>query len=564
MQKQRRDFLKLTAVGTTGLLMARASKARADWPTSGKLEINPAISNMLVVACKDPAMLKSQPTSTAFTAVNAVVDTARVHANLDAMAMRLANTTTADAAWKAIFRSGKPWASTLVAIKINVTEVKNMPRLAVVEKMCRVIAGLGVPASNIIVYDGGPEAFSSNATAYDTYFSTTDSTKIPGVVSKVNDSLGGTTDVALPDGTTTPCTADIAKGKVDILINIAINKGHIYYGKASMCMKNHYGTFKPNHDANYLFTINKSDVLLGGTPPRQQLCIVDSILANKTYNAAPEAMPYYLAMGTFAPAVDYLMVKKVREEVMNLTHDSAIVDSYMTTFGYTTKDPQWVLVDPASSTSDAGAGGAGGMGTGGKSGAGGATGGTNTGGRSGAGGSTGPAGTGSGGATGVGGSSAKAGGAGGGGSGGTPNASSGGSGGNGSAATSSGGAGSGGLPGSGGTAGSAGSSAKGGAGSGGTTANSGTGGSSPAGAGGTGAVVSGSDKGCGCKIGGAGSSGWSPMLAVGAVVVGQLGRLLVRRQAVVREAARAEAPQATAAGCKDLESSEPIDRDSTR
>jgi hypothetical protein len=560
MQKQRRDFLKLTTVGATSLLMGRASKARANWPSSGKLDINPTISNMLVVGCKDQAMLKSTPTSTAFTAINAVVDTARVHANLDAMAMRLANTTTADAAWKAIFRSGKPWASTIVAIKINVTETKNMPRIAVVEKLCRVIAGLGVPASNIIVYDGGPEAFSSNATNYASYFSTTDASKIPGVVSKVNDSLGGTTDATLPDGTTTPCTADIANGKVDILINIAINKGHIYYGKASMCMKNHYGTFKPNHDANYLFTINKSDALLGGTPPRQQLCIVDSLLANKTYNAAPEAMPYYLVMGTFAPAVDYLTVKKVREEVMNMTHDSAIIDSYMTTFGYTTKDPQWVLVAPASSTSDAGVGGAGGAGTGGNSGAAGTTGGTGSGGKSGAGGSTGSVGTGSGGASGGGAT----------GSGGTHNVSAGGAGGNGSVANGSGGAvGSGGLSGSGGTtatAGSAGSSARGGSGSGGTTANSGAGGSaaSVGGTGGTGAVASGSDKGCGCKVGGTGSPSWKPMLVVSAVVVGQLGRLLARRQAVGLEASRIDAPHATDAGRDHLESSESIDRDSTQ
>jgi len=51
-------------------------------------------------------------------------------------------------------------------------------------------------------------------------------------------------------------------------------------------------------------------------------------------------------MGTFAPAVDYLTVKKVREAVMGATHDASIVNSFMTNFGYTTSDPVWVLVPP--------------------------------------------------------------------------------------------------------------------------------------------------------------------------------------------------------------------------
>jgi len=140
---------------------------------------------------------------------------------------------------------------------------------------------------------------------------------------------------------TAACTADIANGTIDILVNIANNKGHTEMGGATLSMKNHFGTFAPNHGASpaYIFNINKSDAILGGTPVRQQLCFIDSIIANKASNTGtPEVAPCYLIMGVFGPAVDYLTVKKVREAVMNCTHTETVINSYLTTFGYTTTD----------------------------------------------------------------------------------------------------------------------------------------------------------------------------------------------------------------------------------
>lgn len=64
-------------------------------------------------------------------------------------------------------------------------------------------------------------------------------------------------------------------------------------------------------------------------------------------------MPYYLVMGTFGPAVDYLTIEKIREAVMGATHTASLVNQYLTQFGYTTADPQWILVPPAGSA-DAG------------------------------------------------------------------------------------------------------------------------------------------------------------------------------------------------------------------
>jgi hypothetical protein len=557
MQNQRRDFLKLTAAGAAGLALVRADKAHAAWPSTGSLAVNPNISNMRVVSCVDTKMMRT-PASLTFDNENAAVDSCQVQANMDAMAMQLANATTPDAAWKAIFRSSKAWASTLVAIKVNTIEPTNMARIAVVQKFCTVLAGFGVPPANIIIYDGNT-TYGAGISGYTPYFSLTDATKIQAVVSGANSAaLGGTVSAPLPDGTSATCTKHIAEGTVDILINIANNKGHSMFGGSTLSMKNHFGTFAPNHTnlASYVLNINKSDAILGGTPVRQQLCFIDSLLANKASNTGkPEVMPCYLIMGVFGPAVDYLTVKKVREAVMGCTHDAATVNSFMTSFGYATTDPQWIVVDPATvgCGSDAGT-----SGTGGSSGSGGSTGTRDAGsdglrgtGGAGSGGTPGTGGAGSGGTKG-------SGGAGNGGISGSGGAGRGG-------ASGSGGADSGGVSGSGGSE-SGGVAAHGGAtGNGGTTASSvglgGTGGqatTTAAGAGGvwgvggtsagTGAAAS---SGCGCDLGGLRRSvgGYGALLAFGAVAAGQLRRLILRRE----QLARPNAPDGEARGASNAQ-----------
>ena len=549
---KRRDFFKLTGAGAAGLVWLRARPARAAWPASGSMAINPDISNMRVVGLVDTAMVPSTPTSMTFAAQNTAVDTARVAANLDTMAMALAQKCTPDEAWKTIFRSSRAWSSTVVAIKINTAESKNMARVAVVDKLCRVLNGFGVPAANIFLYDGHGSAMS-----YSSYCSKTDTSKIPAVVD--SGGMGGQIDVPLPDGTTAKCAKQIADGTVDILINIPTNKGHSAFGGATLSLKNHFGTFAPNHfcppgsDAgqfcsnpdvtkfqNYVFTISKSDAIIGGTPPRQQLCIVDSLFANKAENTGtPEAIPCYLVMGTFGPAVDYLTIKKVREGVMGATHTASLVNQYMTQYGYTTADPVWVQVDPAAgaptncgATGGGGATGSGGGTSSGGAGAGGAKGRGGTSGTAGNGGSIDAGGAGAGGKVGSGGASGSGGMVGSGG------ASSGGSHGPGGAG--SGGASlSGGSTGSGGAAGSGGAIGTGGTGSGGATSSAanGSGGAAPGGT--SGGAGSTGKTGCACDLGNPGRSfGPWGVLALGAVAAGQLRRLRLRRELLTRPAER--------------------------
>jgi hypothetical protein len=524
MQKQRRDFLKLTTAGATGLVLAGSRDAHAAWPSSGKLEINPDISNMRVVACVDKAMMKSTPTNMTFDTQNAAVDYPRVQANMDAMAMTLSQKDTPDEAWKNIFRTSKDWADTLVAIKVNAGESKNTARLAVLQKFSNTLVGFGVQPKNIIVYDGHSTAdgiFTSS-------FSLTDKNKVLGVVSRMSDALGGTKDAKLPDGSSKKCTAKIADGTVDILIVIANNKGHTAMGGVTLCMKNHFGTFEPDHTDlnNYILELNKSDAIIGGTPARQQLCFVDSMFVNKaSVFGTPELMPCYFVMGTFAPAVDYLTVKKIREEVCNLTHTASEVKAYVTSFGYTTEDPKWILVPPAGATSDAGAGGApgdAGSGRDGSSGTGGV----------GGGGTKGSDGGGAGGTKGSGGMTSGGGTKGPGGAKGTGGVGPGGTNGSGGVASGgekgSGGMGSGGATGKGGSGGNTNSGGVGGTS---TKTASGTGGSTSTGSS-TGEITKDSNSGCGCRVGASGgkATGLGMTLGLGAIIAGQLRRLFLRRE----------------------------------
>jgi hypothetical protein len=220
---------------------------------------------------------------------------------------------------------------------------------------------------------------------------------------------------------------------------------------------------------------------------------------------------------------------------MKATHDATTVNNFVTSFGYSTSDPQWILVPPATTAPDAGAKETGGSGGGRDAGsADPGTGGT-LGNRDAGRGSiraTGGAG-GSAGGAGAGGTSAS------GGRGGS--AGDGGSGSGGSRVVSSGR--SGGASDSGGTSGGG---SAGGAGSDGTSA-SGSGGSKPAssenGSGGT-SVSRVAESKSGCGLGGASyrAGGMGLALAFAALIAGQLRRLLVRRENLTKPAPPADEP----------------------
>ncbi len=549
---KRRDFLKTAAAGAAGAMGLSAlrfdkllAQSTGGW-VSG-MQINPAIDNKRVICCHDTNMLTSTPANTSWANQNNSVNANLVASNLDQMAMQLAQRTTAADAWSTIFRSSKPWASTKVAIKTNAIQgtAGNHPRVAIIKKICDVfIDQLGVPVANVILYDANADA----SATYSTYASLTDATKIRATVSKYAQSLGGMVPVTIAASTKNiSAPADLVNGVIDILVDISVLKVHsgpgtsYGFGSCSLCMKGHLGTFinagtdsAPSstglHVLEAIFNINKHAAILGGNPVRQQLCIVDALLANGGNSATWSVRTDRIVMGTFAPIVDYLAATKLllNSTVMaagpmsaqGVTNAGILLPQFLTSFGYAATDTlQWV--ESGSGGTSSGAGGAGG--SSGTSAAGGTGG---SGGTSGAGGAGGSGGTSAAGGAGSGGTSA------------TGNAGSGGT-------SAAGGAGSGGAtaaggtPGSGGTvssgvggtdapATSAASASGGSASTGGTSAGTRTGASSMGGSiGTTAASVSRGNSGGGCTVAGADrrATRWGALLAFGAVVAEKIRRL---------------------------------------
>jgi len=552
--QKRRDFLKTAAVGAAGAVGLGALRIeRVFAQTTGGwvdgMQINPAIDNKRVICCHDTTMLTTTPANTSFTSQNTAVDATKVAANLDEMAMQLAQKTTATDAWSTIFRSSKPWASTKVAIKTNaILGINgNHPRVAIIKKICDVFVDqFKVPAANIILYDANSDA----STCYTSYASLTDATKIRATVSKYGQSLNGMKAATITSADRAiSVVADLVDGVIDILVDIAVVKVHsgpgtsYSFGSCSLCMKNHLGTFINNgtdanpsstglHTLNAILEINKHPAILGGNPVRQQLCIVDSLLANGNgAGGSFDTRVDRIVMGTFAPTVDYCTATNIMATVMNKPDRNNNLSKFITSFGYAATDVMdWNEYVPDSAPpinpKDGGAGGsggggnsgAGGSGSGGNSGAGGSGNGGNSGaGGSGNGGNSGTGGAGSGGKSGTGGTGIGGASASGGANSGGSNASGGANSGGSSAA---GGASSGGAAGTGGAASNGGTS--GGAFGGAASTSSGLGGSSTS--------AKGSSGGCNVAVGGRGTARWGVMLAIGALVAGKLRGLLARQQ----------------------------------
>jgi hypothetical protein len=392
---KRRDFLKTAAAGAAGAMGIGAFKfdklfAQSTGGWVSGMQVNPAIDNKRVVYCNDPKMLTSLPNNNNWASQNGTVDATLVASNLDKMAMQLAKKANATDAWSTIFRSGKAWSSTKVAIKVNGIggSTGNHPRVAVVKKICDVFVDqFKVPAANIVIYDANTDA----GICYSSLASLTDSTKIRAVVSTRAGSLNGFKPVTITSagsGKTISCVADLADGVIDILVDICVLKihdgpgGSYGYGSCSLCMKNHLGTFVNTanttgsigsstglHSIPAICEINKHAAVLGGNPPRQQLCIVDGLLANgKTPGGSWDTRTDRLVMGTFAPIVDYLTAKNVlfNTSVMTVvakaTTGSSAIPQFLTNFDYAETDAlEWV--DSNAPIDGGGAGGSGGTST---------------------------------------------------------------------------------------------------------------------------------------------------------------------------------------------------------
>ncbi len=340
----RRTFLKGIACGAGVLffpyVFSRRSYA-APWQAGSRF--HPNVDDLRVVGIIDEKMTREKKVRIPWKKQNELVVDEVVWADMDKLACALTGQKRPEDAWKAIFVKPprKSFSDAVVAVKVNNIGAQHT-RNAVMVKLCRVLVDVcGVKASNIYIFDAKTGGNMGRKTPF---YGLPAGCNIAG-------SWGGITvpvKVAAPYSGSAKCNRHIAEGKVDIMVNIAMCKGHsARYGKVTMTMKNHLGTFdpRPAHSRKgleYLIGINKTSQVLGETDasgrivyPRQQLCIVDGLWASKPGpGGPPTAQPNFLAMGVLSPVVDYLVGTQFRASKMGWQVNEPALRRMVKEFGH--------------------------------------------------------------------------------------------------------------------------------------------------------------------------------------------------------------------------------------
>ncbi len=351
-QISRRQFIKkAVAAGTTLAIspMIFVPRAKATWEK--KSRVHPNVDSLRVVGITDPRMIKGVQRVTSWSLQEKMVAKDTVWENMDKLACGLTETKSPEDAWRAVFIKPpkKPWAHAVVAIKTNNIALQHT-RSAVMSKVCHVFTDLlGVKGTNIHIYDGIHGGSMGQSTPF---------ASLPEGV-RVEDRWGGiNTPVLVPppwgDGRrTTKCLRYLAEGKVDILVNIALCKGHSdTFGGFTMTMKNHMGTFSPRYvhqgeALEYLLAVNQTPQVLGPMDPKtgrvlfplQQLCIVDALWASEGGPGGyPRAQPNFLAMGVLSPVMDYVIATLFRKGKMGWEINQQATLRMLTDFGYQEAD----------------------------------------------------------------------------------------------------------------------------------------------------------------------------------------------------------------------------------
>lgn len=360
LKRSRKDMQKMSRRGFLGLGLAATGtalvgpvvlipKAKASWAL--KTQVHPQVDQLLVAGVTDPQMTKGLEPSCGWSRQEELVVPQRIFENMDRLACALGGLKDPVQAWKQIFVKppGKAWSEVVVAVKINNIALQHT-RSPVLAKVCRVLVDfLGVKPSHINVYDAIHGSGMSGSTPFK---------GIPEGVRIQNAWDGVNAPVLVPapwrDGQSkSKCIKQLVDGSVDILVNIALCKGHSSrFGGFTMSMKNHFGTFspRPGHEEgsqDYLIAINKTPEILGPMDsktgkvlfPRQQLSVLDGLWASKGGPGGnPTDQPNFLAMGVFSPVLDYLIATRFRGERMGWKPEKEMTERMLSDFGYTPSD----------------------------------------------------------------------------------------------------------------------------------------------------------------------------------------------------------------------------------
>lgn len=346
----RRTFIKSAALlgAAAASPLVFIPKARAVWER--KTPVHPNVDNLRVVGITDPRMISGLEPSCDWSCQEELVSPKAVSENMDRLACALADATKPEEAWRTIFVKppAKAWSDVVVAIKTNHIALQHT-RSAVIAGVCHALTDrIGVKGSNIHIYDA---CHGSSMERYTPFKGLPDGTRIEG-------RWGGSntrTIVSKPwsESETSGCLKELVNGSVDILVNVALCKGHSStFGGFTMTMKNHFGTFSPSpgHQSgaqDYLLAINQTQEILGTMDqrtgrvlfPRQQLCIVDALWASKHGPGGnPSHQTHSLFMGVLSPVVDYLLATRFRREKMGWGCEMEATRRMLTEFGFSEND----------------------------------------------------------------------------------------------------------------------------------------------------------------------------------------------------------------------------------
>ncbi len=348
---RRRFIRKAIIMGTavTSFPMIMIPKARPAW--ARRTVVHPNVNNLRVVGITDPQMTRAIDPVSSWNRQNELVVTEAVWENMDRLACGLVETRNPDEAWRTIFIKPprKAWSDTMVAIKTN-NIAQQHTRSAVMAKITHTLTDtLGVKPVNIHIYDASHGYSMARYTPF---------AGLPEGC-QIEDDWGGiTTPTTVPapwkkTGGKSLCLKQLVDGSVDILINIALCKGHSRrFGGFTMTMKNHFGTFSPSPghmggSSDYLIAINQTPEILGTIDkqtgnvlyPRQQLCFIDALWASRGGpGGRPTNQPNFLAMGVMSPIVDYLVATRFRGEKLGWEPNMKATRRMLADFGYEESD----------------------------------------------------------------------------------------------------------------------------------------------------------------------------------------------------------------------------------
>lgn len=348
----RRQFMKKAlAAGTTIAAFPAIIPSAVHAEKAPRVVVHPNVNNLRVMGVTDPKMTTAHNPVSTWATQEQLVSQEAVWRNMDKLASGLAEIGNSTQAWQRIFMKppDKRWAETTVAIKTN-NIGRQHTRSAVMAKICHTLTTtLGVQPANIRIYDACHGRSMTEKTAF---------ADLPENCRIENKWGGSTTETQIPapwkDGRgESKCLEHLVNGSVDILVNIAMCKGHSQkFGGFTMTMKNHFGTFDPwpGHmfgGADYFISINKTKEILGEMDnqasrvlfPRQQLCLIDALWASECGpGCASSHQPNFLAMGVLSPIVDYIVATRFRGEKMGWQPNMEMANRLLTEFGYDRSD----------------------------------------------------------------------------------------------------------------------------------------------------------------------------------------------------------------------------------